>query len=733
MRNCKYVKLCFFLCFFICLTACTKKDETKRENYVSEKVFDEDFDDSDGIAAWFEGTSDYTLSNEKLIVRNIVTREITEINIEFGDRQPIEGVQDFVDENGAIHILCYKNSGSNSDMCQYTLSVFDFEGKLIKETDLTEVLHKAIESNERKEIILLPNGKLIVFYYDGDFQQLILSADGTIHSQIAKGQISINNVHLTNDGVVLIRETHLSEKYDGKHDINEKDMETSISRIDTETGEWTTCIRNFREKGFVSFVINQLNESIYYRSDTDICVYDGEKGESRSLISFSEVGLDPMDVGWVIYLPDDVFYVLSYTDAGRSNYFKLVKGEASGNTKELENKKELILAVIELEGAYRDEVYAYNRLQNNVKISIVNYNDVEHLLADIMIGKVPDFIDLSQADVYTELVKKNLLEDLGEYLEKDNEVSKADFLEKALQMYQNDGKIYAVPYALEIIAMMGDGQYLKGIESWDFNAFKSFIKNVPDPQMVTGYVAEDEMLYYFMEQYIEDFVNLENKTCDFHVDSFKNILECAAEFGDNSIEISSENDMLELYKRMLNGDIVLTTEDFYGITPYAIQRSLFPNGGKIIGFPAARGDGICILPSPLALAMVATGINKDEAWDFEKYILTHQKHSLEYMDFVSYKPLLSDIFEEARYAAEIKETAAYIPFGEGTMEVPSATEGELEDLLGLIDRGTVHNVLYEKIIEIICDEAGLYFSGDKGIEEMAEVIQNRVTLYLNEK
>ena len=37
------------------------------------------------------------------------------------------------------------------------------------------------------------------------------------------------------------------------------------------------------------------------------------------------------------------------------------------------------------------------------------------------------------------------------------------------------------------------------------------------------------------------------------------------------------------------------------------------------------------------------------------------------------------------------------------------------------------------ILDIVCEEAEDYFSGSKSAEEVTEVIENRVRLYLNER
>ena len=62
----------------------------------------------------------------------------------------------------------------------------------------------------------------------------------------------------------------------------------------------------------------------------------------------------------------------------------------------------------------------------------------------------------------------------------------------------------------------------------------------------------------------------------------------------------------------------------------------------------------------------------------------------------------------------------------------TVTQEQVDDFKTLIDGATPGGAYDTDIQEIIQDEAGAYFAGDKTADEVAKLIQNRVSIYLGE-
>ena len=64
---------------------------------------------------------------------------------------------------------------------------------------------------------------------------------------------------------------------------------------------------------------------------------------------------------------------------------------------------------------------------------------------------------------------------------------------------------------------------------------------------------------------------------------------------------------------------------------------------------------------------------------------------------------------------------------------PPLTDAQLEEFRAFVDGAAAVNLSYDNdLMEIVNDEIGAFFAGDKSAEEVSKLIQSRVTIYLGE-
>ena len=191
-------------------------------------------------------------------------------------------------------------------------------------------------------------------------------------------------------------------------------------------------------------------------------------------------------------------------------------------------------------------------------------------------------------------------------------------------------------------------------------------------------------------------------------------------------EDSYDDEKLE--RMIIDGECVLTITGITGVNfDYTITRSLFQKKGKLIGFPTESGSGDIVTAFPLVLG-ITTGENCEYAWEFVKFLMTRERENLDYMDFVSYKPL----YEKHMRTLREEAGSGKATIGNETSDIAPATLDEIEELTERLNKGMTLKPNDYKILDIIDEEADSYFSGDKNEEQVAEVIQKRVSLYLTE-
>ena len=106
------------LIFALTLTACSQK-ESEKETYVVEKLFADDLLYTGTLTTWLNGTDFYQLLPDKLIKIDLNSGETTEAPLQFGDREVIHRIQNYVDDKGIVHMLCKRRENESEEYRTY--------------------------------------------------------------------------------------------------------------------------------------------------------------------------------------------------------------------------------------------------------------------------------------------------------------------------------------------------------------------------------------------------------------------------------------------------------------------------------------------------------------------------------------------------------------------------------------------------------------------------------------
>jgi ABC-type glycerol-3-phosphate transport system substrate-binding protein len=147
-----------------------------------------------------------------------------------------------------------------------------------------------------------------------------------------------------------------------------------------------------------------------------------------------------------------------------------------------------------------------------------------------------------------------------------------------------------------------------------------------------------------------------------------------------------------------------------------------------VGYPCENREGSCIKICGNGFVLSSKSDKLDGAWQFVRYYLTEDYQRNEMFD--KGMPTRKDIFyEKAQSAAEYE---GYCFINEEFVPLPPLTQEQIDAAVSFIEG--LHNTAFEDevIMKIIFEEAESFFNGNRTVEDVAKVIQNRVQLYLNE-
>lgn len=163
---------------------------------------------------------------------------------------------------------------------------------------------------------------------------------------------------------------------------------------------------------------------------------------------------------------------------------------------------------------------------------------------------------------------------------------------------------------------------------------------------------------------------------------------------------------------------------------------------NFIEYPMNEGSGTVAQAQGLVLAINRVSPNQEEAWEFLSWLASPECQE----DLPYGLPINQRVLEEnLRKASEIEyeENAEGVQQevvkvthrfeGEEPTEIYCISLEEGKELMKLIENVSMSNHPNEDLRGIVFDEVDYYFSGDKSLDEVAEVIQSRASLYVREK
>lgn len=337
------------------------------------------------------------------------------------------------------------------------------------------------------------------------------------------------------------------------------------------------------------------------------------------------------------------------------------------------------------------------------------------LSLELAAGKGPDLI--IKNTYFPFYAKRGFLEDLRGYLENSEVLSEEDYMEIALEMHTFDSVLTAVP---AFFCAFTYGGYTDQIGDKRGRTMEEFLElaekyqdmpllSISDP--ISGVRDFAESLY--------SYIDWENRTCSFDSEEFKAFLEYCKD--GPKLEVDYEI-IWEL------GKDYLLKEYFLGGVSGFDKLLREKKDITLIGFPVKEGDGMLWRDRSFSFAMgiSSRSKHKEGAWDFLEYL-----HTTESGYFSMYDGWSAKISKLEKELSDFAGSELFVDIG----EYYTVTEEDVEYIRELIQNAsTIDSTnLYSNIVmQIIEEEAESYFAGDKSVEEVTEIIQKRIQLYLDE-
>ncbi len=435
--------------------------------------------------------------------------------------------------------------------------------------------------------------------------------------------------------------------------------------------------------------------------------------------------------GNFIYLSDDRYFSI---ENGEAKIYEVAADSTGGEIRTLTlatyapddyEIRELVEAVRrfnETSTAYRIDIANYGMYDNGN-----NGNGLQRLYTDITAGNTPDIYDLSFLS-YQSFYKKGLLEDLYPYFNSSNHVNLDDLTSSVIQALDHNGALYAFVPTYFVVTMFGPAT-VADPNNWRPETFVE-IASTSAMDLFGQDVTKAEYLKYLLTFTGNEYVDIENASCNFVNSSFPAMLSIAARLPDSYDRGNASSDD---WGRIFNGkqmfSICARADIIVGL---CFADGAYCGNAVTLGFPSVN-NGTAVSPY-LNLGMSANSGSKDGVWSFFEYLLSD-----EYQSSLRKSLPLKESILEARLDSLIEKTSGIsrvMGFDENTLvEIPCSPPSSVqkEETHAILNRIDCVDYCDKELYDLVLREATPFFAGGISAEKAAENIQSKVKLYLAEQ
>lgn len=607
------------------------------------------------------------------------------------------------------------------------------DGSILSRTDISNALGENqnvyvqnLETDQDGNIYISLDQSIVVLDKDGNGICKI-DVDNWINEMFSAKDGTVYAVYYGNDGL----ETH-------PVDIHAKAMGDAVENL------------MIGRSGGYMFAPG-TDSDLVFSVDSAIYTYSFGDEAPVKILDWIDCDIDRDDVRSFAILEDGrVLALLSSWDSesGMSTTELVFLTKKKGS--EVPEQKILTYGTLYLDYYVRKEIIEFNKTNQEYRIEVKEYitddsiegygSGQEQMNADIISGKGPDIIELSSMNMRM-YAAKGILEDLYPYMDADEEINREDYLENVRKAFEIDGKLYTMPSRFYITTVLAKVSNVGERNSITLDELIDIVDGLPEGIRLYEYATKSSILSMNVVMNLEQYVNWNTGECKFNEGEFIKALEFANRF---DTDYKDDSSGLSRPEKIQQDRLLMEQTSISSMEEYIMYEAMFGEPIAFCGYPTSGDNGSFLSNAGCIMAINAKSPNKEGAWQFIRSRLTKEGQESASgrgdFGFPVMKSALEKQFEKdmtEEYYEDVdgskkrseKTTWGYDNF---SVRIYAAKDYEVETIRKLIENTDTMYQYDEKIMEIITEEADAYFEGQKSAKETADIIQNRIQVYVNE-
>ena len=473
--------------------------------------------------------------------------------------------------------------------------------------------------------------------------------------------------------------------------------------------------------------------------------YEHETNSQILLFDNLKYGVNINDVTNVMILSDGSIVIAKASLEGKIN--RLVRFAIINLSDEPEDSKDIslidesiitekqtvLLSVININDTWLSMAIAdFNRNSTRFHIEmndysmngLIDFNEaVTRFNLDIISGNVPDIFVLHFNMQSNSYISKGLFANLNEFIENDSEFDRNDYLPGLFEAMEREGKLYELFSLFWLDAILAKTTDVGSEAGWTLNEFMTFLEANPNSKYVLGYVTRREFISRMIRN---QFINPLSGEPTFDRNEFKRILAIAERF---PTDIPQQMGVDEFMRGLKDSDPLMFSRNVVNFTNVKTDEFLyFGEEVTLKGWPSSEGNGLQFIPLNY-FSISAQAENPEGAWEFVKYILNNSKCRLG-INFPVKLSLLDEMAETE--LSNFNNPESIITGGIRSQDL-GFNEYDIRKIMDVLKATKLIERRNLVIRAIIMEEVDSYLSGAKSADVVADIIENRVTIYLAEQ
>ena len=651
--------------------------------------------------------------------------------------------------------------GGDSSESYYLVKV-DIDGNIVYENDISDDILKITDDDGSEyygyiDSMCVTDGK-IVFTLNGDYIAVVDAQSCELEKKVGFDNY-INRIFKSSSGDIYA-------SYYGDSGIE-------IKKFDISTGKLEDAQVNLSDSLYsYNFSEGELGYDFILSDSYGIYGYKLGDEKVTEICSFSNSDIDvSYSDSTPVFLEDGRILISYYDYNDRENVVLLL---TKVDPSEVKEKYIITLAGRYIDYDVKSALMKFNRTSDEYKIIFKDYskydnesNDwngsIEQLDKDIISNdKAPDIILIDSYSMdYDSYASKGVFADLYKFMDSDPDFDRSDYLENVFEAFETDGKLYSISPTVNFMTLYGKKSTLGDRKSWTMKDFIEMHQSLEDGQQMFAEAARDGMGEIFIALAKEEFIH-DDGSCSFDSEEFKDILRYLKDLpADYSAyeDLWNENPNYWRDAEMsyINGTTILNTAYVYDFNQIPRYEALFGGEVNLIGYPmSVEGSSGALMLSTEELAINARSKVADGAWKAIKYLLSDEyqnKYSGERDEngnggYTYSFPIKKSIIERRKTndllptyytytdenGEEVREKNEPVFWvGDSEVKLRDSTEEDAERIYDILTGAKVCMRYDNSIKDIIMEEAAPYFDNQKTVDQVADSINSRIKLYVNER